>query len=137
MKCSDHEKRKTTFIILRTVCVGGLPDYSCTVVSASIFFFSTIILFLFIYLFIFFVQTSTNVFVGYTNAALMRFAAILKVPTIALANMDSREMDENVKVGVGFITNYVMKKIKLAFANYPQRGDQEMWRETERERRYI
>ena len=72
-------------------------------------------------------------FVGYTNAALMRFAAILKVPT----NMDSREMDENVKVGVGFITNYVMKKIKLAFANYPQRGDQEMWRETERERRYI
>ena len=49
-------------------------------------------------------------FVGYTNAALMRFAAILKVPTIALANMDSREMDENVKVGVGFITNYVMKK---------------------------
>ena len=108
MKCSDHEKRKTTFTILRTVCVGGLPDYSCTVVSASIFFFSTIIFFSFIYLF--FVQTSTNVFVGYTNAALMRFAAILKVPTIALANMDSREMDENVKVGVGFITNYVMKK---------------------------
>ena len=68
-----------------------------------------IILFLFIYLFIFF-QTSTNVFLGYTNAALMRFAAILKVPIIALANMDSREMDENVKVGVGFITNYVMKK---------------------------
>ena len=136
MKCSDHEKRKTTFTILRTVCVGGLPDYSCTVVSASIFFFfSTIILFLFIYFF--FVQTSTNVFVGYTNAALMRFAAILKVPTIALANMDSREMDENVKVGVGFITNYVMKKIKLAFANYPQRGGKKMWRETERERRYI
>ena len=49
-------------------------------------------------------------FLGYTNAALMRFAAILKVPIIALANMDSREMDENVKVGVGFITNYVMKK---------------------------
>ena len=54
MKCSDHEKRKTTFNILRTVCVGGLPDYSCTVVSASIFFFSTIILFSFIYLFIYF-----------------------------------------------------------------------------------
>ena len=53
MKCSDHEKRKTTFIILRTVCVGGLPDYSCTVVSASIFFFSTIILFLFIFFFLF------------------------------------------------------------------------------------
>ena len=103
MKCSNHEKRKTTFTILRTVCVGGLPDYSCTVVSASIFFFSTIILFLFIY-------TSTNVFVGYTNAALVRFAAILKVSTIALANMDLREMDENVKVGVRFITNYVMKK---------------------------
>ena len=76
-------------------------------------------------------------FVGYTNAALMRFAAILKVPTIALANMDSREMDENVKVGVGFITNYVMNKIKLAFANYPQRGGKKMCRETERERRYI
>ena len=135
MKCRDHEKRKTTFTIRRTACVGGLPDYSCTVVSASIFFFSTIILFSFIYLF--FVQTSTNVFVGYTNAALMRFAAILKVPTIALANMDSREMDENVKVGVGFITNYVMKKIKLAFANYPQRGGKKMYRETERENRYI
>ena len=51
--------------------------------------------------------------------------------------MDSREMDENVKVGVGFITNYVMKKIKLAFANYPQRGGEKMYRETEREKRYI
>ena len=136
MKCSDHEKIKTTFTIQRTACVGGLPDYSCTVVSASIFFFSTIILFLFIYFFFFF-QTSTNVFLGYTNAALMRFAAILKVPIIALANLDSREMDENVKVGVGFITNYVMKKIKLAFANYPQRGGKKMHRETEREKRYI
>ena len=134
MKCSDHEKRKTTFTILRTVCVGGLPDYSCTVVSASIFFFQYDN---FVFIYLFFVQTSTNVFVGYTNAALMRFAAILKVPTIALANMDSREMDENVKVGVGFITNYVMKKIKLAFANYPQRGGKKMCRETERERRYI
>ena len=54
MKCSDHEKRKTTFIILRTVCVGGLPDYSCTVVSASIFFFQYDNFYLFIYLFIFF-----------------------------------------------------------------------------------
>ena len=134
MKCSNHEKRKTTFIILRTVCVGGLPDYSCTVVSASIFFFQYDN---FVFIYLFFVQTSTNVFVGYTNAALMRFAAILKVPTIALANMDSREMDENVKVGVAFITNYVMKKIKLAFANYPQRGGKKMCRETERERRYI
>ena len=85
----------------------------------------------------FFVQTSTNVFVGYTHAALMRFATILKVPTIARANMDSREMDENVKVGVGFITNYVMKKIKLAFANYPQRCGKKMYRKTEREQRYI
>ena len=76
-------------------------------------------------------------FLGYTNAALMRFAAILKVPIIALANLDSREMDENVKVGVGFITNYVMKKIKLAFANYPQNGGKKMHRETERENRYI
>ena len=46
-------------------------------------------------------------------------------------------MDENVKVGVGFITNYVMKKIKLAFANYPQRGGKKMYRETEREKTYI
>ena len=76
-------------------------------------------------------------FVGYTHAALMRFATILNVPTIARANMDSREMDENVKVGVGFITNYVMKKIKLAFANYPQRGGKKIYRETEREKRYI
>ena len=49
-------------------------------------------------------------FVGYTNAALMRFATILRVHIIAHANMDSREIDENVKVGVGFISNDVMKK---------------------------
>ena len=59
---------------------------------------------------LFFVQTSTNVFVGYTNAALMRFATILKVRTIVHVDMDSPEMDENVKVGVGFISNNVMKK---------------------------
>ena len=52
MKCSDHEKRKTTFNILRTVCVGGLPYYSCTVVSASIFFQYDN--FVFIYSFIYF-----------------------------------------------------------------------------------
>ena len=77
----------------------------------AFFFFCTLIFF-FIYLFIsfFFVQTSMNVFVGYTNGALMRFATILKVPTTAHANMDSREMDENVKVGVGFISNHAMKK---------------------------
>ena len=58
---------------------------------------------MFLFIYFFFVQTSTNVFVGYTNAALMRFAAILKVPTIALANMDSREMDENVKVALDLL----------------------------------
>ena len=62
-------------------------------------YFGTMIL-LFIYFFYnVFVQTSTNVFLNYTNAALMRFATILKVHTIARANMDSREMDVNVKVG--------------------------------------
>ena len=85
-----------------------------TVVGASMlfflpFFFGTIILFSFICCF-FLVQTSTNVFVGYTNAALMRFATIPKVHTIAHAKMDSREMDENVKVSVGFISNYAMKR---------------------------
>ena len=50
-----------------------------------------------------------NVFVDYTNAALMRFATILKVHIIAHANMDSREMDENVEVEIGFNSNYVMK----------------------------
>ena len=77
----------------------------------AFFFFFHVNFFLFICLFLFFfVQTSMNVFVGYTNAALMRFATILKVPTTAHANMDSREMDENVKVGVGFISNHAMKK---------------------------
>ena len=73
------------------------------VVGASIhiyifFFFGTIILFLFFFYNVF-PQTSTNVFLNYKNAALMRFATILKVHTIARANMDSREMDVNVKVG--------------------------------------
>ena len=80
-----------------------------TVVDAFRFFWYDN--FVFISLFCFFlVQTSTNVFAGYTNAALMRFAPIPKVHTIAHANMDSREMDENVKVGVGFISSYVRKK---------------------------
>ena len=57
----------------------------------------------------FFVQTSTNVLVGYTNAALMHFATILKVHTIAYANMDLREMEGNVKVGVGSLGDYVIK----------------------------
>ena len=48
--------------------------------------------------------------VGYTNAALMRFATIPKVHTIAHAKMDSREMDENVKVSVGFISDYARKR---------------------------
>ena len=49
-------------------------------------------------------------FAGYTNAALVRFATIPKVHTIAHANMDSWEMDENVKVVVRSINNYVVKK---------------------------
>ena len=48
----------------------------------------------------FFVQTSTNVFVGYTNAALMHFATIPKGLTSVHVNLDSLEMDENVKVNV-------------------------------------
>ena len=74
-----------------------------------LFVFDAIILFLFICVFLF-VQTSTNVFAGYTNAALVRFATIPKVHTIAHANMDSREIDENVKVVVRSINNYVVKK---------------------------
>ena len=93
----------------------------------------------------FFVQTSTNVFVGYTNAALMRFVTIPKGHTIAHANMDSREMDENVKVVVWSINNYVMKKIKFIFANYPQRDSnlhldplsKKTYSETERGQRYM
>ena len=85
-----------------------------TVVGASMLFFLLFFWydnFVFIYLLSFFlVQTSTNVFVGYTNAALMRFATIPKVHTIAHAKMDSREMDENVKVSVGFISNYAMRR---------------------------
>ena len=57
---------------------------------------------------------------GYTNAALMRFATIPKVHTIAHANMDSRETDGNVKVGVGSLNNYAIKK--LTFANHAQRN---------------
>ena len=84
-----------------------------TVVGASMLFFLFLFWydnFVFVYLLIFFVQTSTNVFVGYTNAALMRFATIPKVHTIAHAKMDSREMDENVKVSVGFISDYAIKR---------------------------
>ena len=62
-------------------------------------------MFLFICLF---VQTLTNAFMGYTNAALMRFATIPKIHTIAYAIMDSREMDGNVKVGVGSLNNYAI-----------------------------
>ena len=49
----------------------------------------------------FFVQTSTNVFVGYTNAALMHFATIPKGLTTVHVNLDLLEMDKNVKVNVG------------------------------------
>ena len=62
-------------------------------------YFGTMILLFINFFYNVFVQTSTNVFLNYTNAALMRFATILKVHTIARANMDSREMDVNVKVG--------------------------------------
>ena len=79
------------------------------VLFCFVLFFDAIILFLFICVFLF-VQTSTNVFAGYTNAALVRFATIPKVHTIAHANMDSREMDENVKVVVRSINNCVVKK---------------------------
>ena len=48
----------------------------------------------------FFVQTSTNVFVGYTNAALMRFVTIPEGLTTVHVNLDSLEMDKNVKVNV-------------------------------------
>ena len=75
----------------------------------ALVFFGTIILFSFICCF-FLIQTSTNVFAGYKNSALMRSAPIPKVHAIAHANMDSREMDENVKVGVAFISSYVRKK---------------------------
>ena len=95
--CSGHERTKTTFTQLLLI------------LQLLVLFFCTIILFLYICE-LFFVQTSTNVFLGYTNAALMRFATILKVRTIVHANMDLPEMDENVKVGVGFISNNVMKK---------------------------
>ena len=114
--CSRHENTKSTFTLLRTACEGGLPNYCCFYscccfyLFCFVLFFDTIILFLFICVFFFFVQTSTNVFAGYTNAALVRFATIPKVHTIAHANMDSREMDENVKVVVRFINNYVVKK---------------------------
>ena len=113
--CSRHENTKSTFSLLRTACERGLPNYCCFYscwcfyLFCFVLFFDAIILFLFICVFLF-VQTSTNVFAGYTNAALVRFATIPKVHTIAHANMDSREMDENVKVVVRSINNYMVKK---------------------------
>ena len=73
-------------------------------------YFGTMILLFINFFYNVFVQTSTNVFLNYTNAALMRFATILKVHTIARANMDSQEMGGNVKVGVRSLSNYVIKK---------------------------
>ena len=67
--------------------------------SIHIYFFFWYDNLVFFFFYNVFAQTSTNVFLNYTNAALMRFATILKVHTIARANMDSREMDVNVKVG--------------------------------------
>ena len=40
-------------------------------------------------------------FVGHTNAALMGFAPISKGLTTVHVNLDSLEMDENVKVNTG------------------------------------
>ena len=98
-------KEAYPIIAVFTVVVASI----CFVLFCFILFFDVIILFLFICVF-FFVQTSTNVFAGYTNAALVRFATIPKVHAIAHANMDSREMGENVKVVVRSINNYVVKK---------------------------
>ena len=117
--CSRHENTKSTFTLLRTACEGGLPNYCCFYSCCCFYLFCFVLFyslfwcdnFVFIYLCIFFfVQTSTNVFAGYTNAALVRFATIPKVHAIAHANMDSREMDENVKVVVRSINKYVVKK---------------------------
>ena len=96
-------KEAFAFIVVFAVVGASMLFFFC-------FFFFWCDNFVFIYLLIFFVQTSTNVFVGYTNAALMRFATIPKVHTIAHAKMDLREMDENVKVSVGFLSDYAMKR---------------------------
>ena len=99
--------------MLRTVRKKGLHllSYFLKVGGASMSFSFLYVNFVFIYWCIFFlIQKSMNVFVDYTNAALMRFATILKVHIIAHANMDSREMDENVEVDIGFNSDYVMKK---------------------------
>ena len=106
------------------------------VLFCFVLFFDAIILFLFICVFLF-VQTSTNVFAGYTNAALVRFATIPKVHTIAHANMDSREMDENVKVVVRSINN-CGKKIKLWDCNlHLDPLSKKMYSEIQRGQRYI
>ena len=88
--------------------VVGASIYIYIYIYIFFFFFGTIILFLFFFYNVF-AQTSTNVFLNYTNAALIRFATMLKVHTIARANMDSREMDVNVKVGGSSLSNYVIK----------------------------
>ena len=95
------DKTKTTFIvILRTVCKGGLPNY-CWFYSCWCFYVFFLYDNLFLFIRVFFVQTSTNVFVGHTNAALMGFAPISKGLTTVHVNLDSLEMDENVKVNTG------------------------------------
>ena len=95
------DKTKTTFtVILRTVCKGGLPNY-CWFYSCWCFYVFFLYDNLFLFIRVFFVQTSTNVFLGYTNAALMGFAPISKGLTTVHVNLDSLEMDENVKVNTG------------------------------------
>ena len=64
---------------------------------------------LFIYLYVYFfysfyrfiLEISTSVLALYTPAVLMHFAITPKGHTVVPVNMDSLEMDENVKVNVG------------------------------------
>ena len=78
------------------------------VLFCFVLFFDTIILFLFIYLF--FCSDINECVRRLHKCSSGAFATIPKVHTIAHANMDSREMDENVKVVVRSINNYVVKK---------------------------
>ena len=54
--CSDHEKTKATFTILRTVCEGGLPNYFCFFSCRYFFFWCMIIFFIYLFLFFFFLD---------------------------------------------------------------------------------
>ena len=56
-------------------------------------------------------------FVSCTNAALMRFATIPKGLTTVHVNLDSLEMEENVKVNVGskYRGNQLVKSLSKNF----------------------